>query len=129
MGKVGKGRGTVQNPLRPLYWMPVLAIVLCIAAAKLILWKKLSESSTEYIPQIIGCMVGLLGSYRGAKLAPRQGFLWGMINATAFGIMLMLGNLFFFGETFSGVGEMFLWILGGGFLGGILANIKKGKIA
>ncbi len=129
MAKAGKGRGIVRSPQRPIYWMPILSIILSVLAAKLILWKKISESSVEYLPWIIGAVVGLLGSYRGARLAPRNRMLWGIINATIYGLILMLGNLFFFGETFSGVGEMFLWILSGGFLGGVLANLRKGKIA
>ena len=131
MKKTGKGRGRApqRNPWRPLYWMPLLTLILCLLSAQMILWGKLPESAIESIPRILGALVGFLGAFRGTRIAPRQGFLWGMLNAAAYGCILMIGNLLFFGEPFSSIGAMFLWILAGGLLGSLSANVKKSKIA
>ena len=129
MLKKGKGRGTPKNPCRPIYWMPVCGILLCLITAKLILWKKIPETAIPILPQIIGAIVSFLGAFRGARLAPRRCFLWGMINSCTLFLMLMLGNLLFFGIAFHGIGSMCIWILGGGVTGSILSNIKRGKIA
>lgn len=131
MKQIGKGRGKekISHPWRPLLWMPLLTIVLCLVVSKMILWGRLPETSVTYAPKIIGCTIGFLGGLQGARIAPRKKFLWGILNVISYGCMLMLGNLLFYGETFSGVGEMFLWILGGGILGCLLCNTKRSKIA
>lgn len=129
MKQIGKGRETSVHPWRPLFWMPILTIGFCLAASKMILWGKLPESSVSYIPNIIGGTISLWGSYRGARIASRKKFIWGVLNAIAYGCILMLGNLLFFGEVFSGIGEMFFWIIGGGILGSFIAGLKKSKIA
>lgn len=129
--KKGKGRGRekLRHPWRPLYWMPVLTVVFCMILAKLILWGKVSESSVAHGPRIIGALTGALGAYRGARIAPRQRLLWGISDSALYGGILMLGNLLFFGEGFSMVGSMFLWILGGGTCGAVLAGAKRSKTA
>ncbi len=131
MKKIGKGRGKapLRNPWRPLYWMPLLTLTLCLISAQMILWGKISESAVGTIPQILAALISFLGAFRGTRIATQQRFLWGMINAGAYGCMLMVGNLLLFGETFSNIGTMFLWILAGGILGSLGANVKKSKIA
>ena len=129
MRKAGKGRGTPRAPLSPLYRMPLLMILLCVITAKLILWGKLPEVSLDHIPYIIGSLVAIYGAYKGTRLAPRRRLLWGITNAILFALMLVMGNILFFGEPFSDHGQMFLWIIGGGIIGSFVANIKKGKIA
>ena len=129
MNKAGKGRGTSKSPWRPLYWMPILTILLSMSVAKLILWEKISGSSLELMAHIIVGLIGMLGAYRGAKLASGRRFLWGTVNAILYSFMLMLGNLFFFGEPFQGIGTILLWVISGGILGAVLANLKKSKIA
>ena len=131
MKKAGKGRGKdlMSKPWRPLYWMPLLTAVLCVISAQLILWGKLSESAIKLLPRIMGGVVSFLGAFRSTGIASQQRFLWGMISTVSYGCILMLANLLFFGETFTNIGSMFLWILTGGFLGSLLSNMKKGKIA
>lgn len=131
MKQVGKGRGrqTVRHPWKPLYWAPVLTIGLCLLVAKSILWGKLSESSVSYAPKVIGAIISLWVSYRGARIASRKNFLWGLVNGVAYGCILMLGNLLFFGETFSGTKEMFSWILIAAAVGSFVANIIRSKNA
>ncbi len=131
MKKTGKGRGTPshRSPWRPLYWMPLLTLLLCLLCAKLILWGKLPESALQLLPRLLGGLVSFLGAFHGTRIATQKRFLWGLVNAGAYGGMLMLGNLLFFGETFSGIGPMFLWVLIGGFLGSMVANMRKSKIA
>ena len=127
--KKGRRHSKDPRPYKPLYWMPIITVLLCVLCAKLILGKKLPESWIEFSPRIICAVVSLLGSFLGAKVAPRKVFLWGMVNAVGYCMMLLLCNLLFFGETFSGIGKMILWILGGGFLGMLLGGMKKSKIA
>ncbi len=131
MKTTGKGRGKEKHtaPWKPLYWMPVLTIALCFLTAQLILWEKIPEVGAEIMPHIIGAVISFLGAFSGARLASRKRFLWGMIDAGTYGVILMLGNLLFFGKPFSGVGTMFLWILTAGFLGTLSANFKKSKNA
>ena len=129
MGKTGQGRGREKNSWRPLCTMPILCILLSVIAAKCILWNKIPAGAIPTIPLIIGGIVGCIGSYRGACLAPRHCFLWGIFNAVAFMLMLMIGNILFFGVPFHTVGETFLWIMSGGCIGAIFANLRKGKIA
>ena len=129
MRKAGKGRGTTRSPWSALYQMPILTIGLCLIAAKFLLWEKIPESAVEYLPYIIATVIAVYGAYRGAHLAPRHRFLCGLINVVGFGLMLFVGNLLFFGEPFSQIGSMLLWLLIGGVIGSFVANIKKGKIA
>lgn len=129
MRKAGKGRGSTRSPWSTLYQMPILTIGLCLIAAKFLLWDKIPESAVDYLPYIIATVVAVYGGYRGARLAPRHRFLCGLINVIGFSLMLFMGNLLFFGEPFSQIGNMFLWLLIGGVIGSFIANIKKGKIA
>ena len=131
MKKTGKGRGntSLRSPWRPLYWMPLLTVLLCLLCAQLILCGKLPDSAPQYLPQLVGGLVSFLGAFRGTRIATQKRFLWGMVNAGAYICMLMLGNLLFFGETFGRIGIMSLWVLAGGSLGSIVANMKKSKIA
>lgn len=131
MNKLGKGRGKEKHsaPWKPLYWMPALTVALCFLSAQLILWKKLPEAVVEIIPQIIGAVTSFLGAYSGARIASRQRFLWGIINAGSYVVLLMIGNVLFFGEPFSGIGTMILWVMSSGVMGSLMANLKKSKIA
>lgn len=131
MKKVGKGRGkeVLRHPWRPLYWMPILTVLLCLLVAQFILWGKLPDTSITIIPQIVAAIVAFVGAFRGTRIALRQRLLWGMANATAYGCILMLGNLLFFGEVFQSVVVTFLWILAAGLFGSLVANLKKGKNA
>lgn len=131
MKRKGKGRGSKNfpKPWRPVLWIPALAIGLCMLCAKFILWGKISENVITYIPCALWFLIAMFCGFRGAKIAVGKKFLWGMTNAIAYGFMLMIGNVLFFGEPFSQMGMGILWILAGGVIGGILANFKKSKIA
>ena len=131
MKPTGKGRGTSshRSPWRPLYWMPILTVMLCLISAQLILWGKLPYSAHLYIPRILGAVISFLGGFRGTRIATQKRFLWGMVNTGAYLCMLMVGNLLFFGETFGGIRAMILWVSAGGVLGSMVANMKQSKIA
>jgi putative membrane protein (TIGR04086 family) len=125
MHKSHKGRKKQASPWRPIFWMPLITMILTVILAQLILWNKIPENAQSVSIKIIILIVALWGANRGVGLAPRNSFLWGILNAAAYGILLMLSNLLFFGEPFFAVGETFLWILGGAMLGILLGNIKR----
>ena len=131
MSKPRKRRGS-RNPhhlWKPMIWMPILTLGLCLLGAKMILWGKLPEKAITWLPAAIPCTVSLCGAFAGAKEAPRNRFFWGMLFALSYGCILALGNILFFGEHFSDIGNRFLWITAGGVAGSLLANMKKSKIA
>lgn len=129
MNRKGK-RNKGKNPLKgSLLWMPVLTLGLCLLGAKLILQGMIPEEKAGIIGLFIAGVVAFVGGRMSGRRVGEQRLLWSVGTAAAYGCLLMLGNLLFFGVAYHAIGGMWICVLLGGILAGMLPYKKKGKIA
>lgn len=121
----GRGRGVVVLLLA----LPLVTVLLAVLGAKLILWEYIKEEQISVIVCSVTALVALGASFVTAKKMPRCKLLWGMGSALAYWMMLLLGNLLFFGEAYRGLLPVALSIFLSGFLGSLLGKKKYRKFA
>ncbi|MBQ7870909.1 MAG: hypothetical protein IJ357_02095 [Oscillospiraceae bacterium] len=112
---------------RVLLLIPVLTVGLAMLGAKLIVSGTVSETAVQTLAILITAIVGLCMGLIGAAVSPQKKLLWGLLAALTAVLAMILGNLLFFGVTYSrilpGVGAT----LGGGVLGALLGSKKRKK--
>ncbi|MBQ4564813.1 MAG: TIGR04086 family membrane protein [Oscillospiraceae bacterium] len=126
MKKRGKGS---MSMLLQLAIAGLLMVGLTILSAKLILSGMIPIAGIDLCAGVIVCIVSLVFSLLTARRSPQRKFLWGMLSAGVFYLILLICNLLFWGITFSGVLVRFLWVIGGGLLGSMLGHKKVRKYA
>ena len=108
---------------------PVLTILTALGGAKLILSGALPESKLNLIVCIAIGLVALVLSMFGAFRANQKKFIWGMLFAFGYCIVLMLSNLLFFGEGYGEILINVISVFAGGMIGSLLGGGKRRKIA
>lgn len=108
---------------------PLLTLLTALGGAKLILSGVMQENNLDLIVCIAIGLVALVLSMFGAFRANQKKFLWGMLFALAYCIVLMLSNLLFFGEGYGDILMNVLSVFAGGIIGSMLGGGKRRKIA
>ena len=109
--------------------VPVLTFLLSLLTARLILSGKLSEERLDLGAMVITGLVAFIASLYITIRSPQKKLLWGVGSSAVYLLMLMLGNLLFFGVGYGRVFPQLLIILGSGFLGGVCGAAKRKKYA
>ena len=124
MSKKGKHRvGKIATQI--LIAMPVLTILFSVAAAKMILSGTIKEDMIAICGYAIGAIVSFLLSLYCAIRMPQKKALWGLATSAAYAIVLLLGNLLFFGIGYGQVLPMLGAIIASGGAGSVLGAIKR----
>lgn len=105
--------------------MPLLTILLALLAAKLILEGVIAEERTMLCVYLIAGLTAFLLSLYCAFKMPQKKALWAMATAVTYGLVLLAGNMLFFGIGFQGILSMLSVILGGGALGSLMGAMRK----
>lgn len=130
MGRKGKRKQTAASfILQILIAMPILTITLSIIAAKMILAGTLREDCLMMCVYTIGSLVSLLLSLYCAIRVPQKKFLWGSAVAALYALLLMLGNLLFFGIGYGSILPQLTAVILGGICGSLLGSVKRRKYA
>ncbi len=128
-----KGKGKSSMLLSPIsttiYIMVGASIALSFLAAKLILGGTIPIESMDTIVLCLVGIVSFLSCLNCGLRAKRKRFLWAMLGAVVYCMILLLGNLMLFGVAYSNVLPTILTVLCGGLAAAVLAGRKKGKSA
>lgn len=123
-----KGKGIAVFPM-VLLAMPILTLALALLGAKLILSGSIGESSMGMCAGVITAVISFILSLYCAIRAPIKKLLWGLSASAAYFLMLLLGNLLFFGINYSHIWLIAACVFGGGLLGSLLGRKKPRKYA
>ena len=127
--RVRHGSKTKRTVILLAIGAPVLTLGLSLAAAKLVLGGVVKQEQLEILACTIAGLTALLISFFAARSAESNRFLWGMLTAAGYLCALLMGNLLFFGEGYGRVLPILLSCMCGGFLGTLLAALKRRKYA
>lgn len=109
--------------------MPVLTILLSLASAKMILSGTVKEEQlSACVYAVVGITAFLVCLYCAIRM-PQKKALWGIATAASYAVMLLLGNLLFFGLGFGEVVPSLLVIFASGCIGSFLGAIRRRKYA
>ncbi len=128
MSRRGK-RGYRSVIVQSLIAMPVLTLLLSFVCAKLIVSELIQEANLAVCGYVIVGLISLLVSLYCAIRMPQKKAMWGMGAATSYAVMLLLGNLLFFGLGYSEVLPVILSVLTGGVPGALIGALKRRKYA
>lgn len=126
MNKNGKGRGVV---IQTLIAMPILTVLLSLAAAAMIRSELLPESTLQISACAVAAIVSFLLCLYCALRMSQKKFIWGMLIAAIYCCMMLLGNLLFFGVGYGNILSVVLTIITAGILGSLLGAAKPRKYA
>ncbi len=130
MGRKGKKKQTVVSIFTQiLIAMPILTIVLSLLAAKIILSGTIREANLMGCVYTIGAIVSFLLSLYCALRMPQKKLIWGSAVAVLYAVMLLLGNLLFFGIGYGSMLPTLGAVLLGGIAGSLLGSVKRSKYA
>lgn len=130
MGRRGKRKQTVVSIITQiLIAMPILTIVLSLLAAKIILSGTIREANLMGCVYTIGAIVSFLLSLYCALRMPQKKLIWGSAVVVLYAVMLLLGNLLFFGIGYGRMLPTLSAVLLGGIAGSLLGSVKRSKYA
>lgn len=124
-----KGKGSGLPISMALLWMPVLTFVMATIFAKMILQGMIPEERISVCCLGIAATVSAFSCAITKRRAVNRKILWCAGTAVAYGCMLMLGNLLFFGEAYRGIGGVWISVVLGMFVGILMPSKKMGKYA
>lgn len=122
MSKKGKGRSVA---VQLLIAMPLLTVGLSFAAAKMILSGTIGEENLTLCAYVIAGTISFVLSLYCAIRMPQKKALWGIGTAGCYAIVLLLGNLLFFGVGYGAILPMLGSVLGTGCIGSVLGAMKR----
>ncbi|MDR0889352.1 MAG: TIGR04086 family membrane protein [Oscillospiraceae bacterium] len=129
-GKHGKKRGgKLRNiVIQALVGAVLLTIVLSFILARFMLSGSIPERFINAIAAVIAGITAFAVAVYLAKRMPQQRMLWGFGGAAVYAMILLLGNLLFFGIGYGNIAPVFLTVLVAGLAGSMLgAGQKKRK--
>lgn len=124
MNKVRKGRGVM---VQAIIAMPMLTLLLALAAAAMIQGQLLPEDKMQIYSCTIAAIVSFLLCLYCALRMPQKKFLWGMLIAGIYCCLLLLSNLLFFGVGYGNILSVILSVIIAGMVGSFLGASKVRK--
>lgn len=114
-------------PLQLAAAMPLATLALAALTARLILSGKLQENSLPFAAGIIAGLVSFLGALIAAMRSGQRKLLCGLGAAGGYALLLLLGNLLFFGVHYGNALPVLLPLTGAGLLGALLGAGHRKK--
>ncbi len=124
-GKKGY-RGVV---VQCLVAMPVLTLLLSFVCAKLIINGLIQEERIDICGYVIVAIISFLVSIYCAIRMPQKKAMWGIGASVSYAVMLLMGNLLFFGLGYGEVTSVILGVFAGGVPGSLIGALKRRKYA
>ena len=130
MGRKGKRKRSATSTILEIFVaIPILTILFSTVAAKMILTGVFHEGRLMVCVRMIGVTVSFIVCLYCAIRMPQKKLLWGSAVAATYALMLMLGNLLFFGIEYGSVIPQITAVISGGICGSMLGAIKRRKYA
>lgn len=108
-----------------LLGMPALTVALAALAGRLMLQGTLPERAGAIVAAAIAGLLSFTGALLTALRQKEKKLLWGLLVPAAYGLLLLLGNLLFFGVSYGNVLPVLLTVFGAGSLGALAGAAKK----
>ena len=123
---IKKGKGNTRSIVTQiLIAMPLMSIILSIIAAKMVLSGTIQEANFMICVYAIVGLVSFLVSMYCALRMKRKKVLWGMATACGYMVMLILGNLLFFGVGYGEILPTCAVVLSVGCAGSLIGAMKR----
>lgn len=128
MRRRGK-RGNRNIITQLLIAMPLVTFLLAFACAKMIVNEIIQEESMMLCVYAIVGFTSFITCLYCAMRMPQKKVLWGIATAAVYTVMLLLGNLLFFGVGYGQILPIMLTVLSTGFVASMLGAMKRRKYA